>query len=940
MERSNFLFLDKNWSKLSALGKDAEKYAFSDPQSSVVKLRCFAELIVGEIYRELRIPESEKNDFFSRLENWDFKQTVEKPIIDKLHAIRIKGNKAAHKGEASSVDSVWLLEEAYLVASWFYKTRSGQNAKDLPSFLAPEADQDAEEKLATKNVELKDQLSQQTEDLKKALHELELAQEAERLAQKQLTSFNQEVYISKLEEFKKASTRATWGLNLEEDKIKHRINIHDVFAEYSLTTDQSELLDKLSNFLKNQNDNVFLLKGYAGTGKTFMIKGLTEYLNLVGRNYILAAPTGKASKVIANKTNSTAYTIHKTIYSFKNVIEYQDESMEGTETFKFYADLDINKFSDDTIYIIDESSMISDVYQESEFFRFGSGFLLKDLLRFINIDHNDHNKKIIFIGDNAQLPPVNMNFSPALDTEYLSKNHNIKSSSYELTGVVRQGNNSGILENSTIIRDAISQDAYHKLDIKLDHSDIEHIEYEDLIPKYIDSCAGKIGPDSIVIAFSNKDVTEYNKRIRECFFPDQTEICSGDKVMAINNCYQNGMLITNGDFGLVRSVLNDKEIRKISLKRKVSKDKVDNINISLAFRDVEVGFRDLDGTPRFFQTKIIENLLYSDKPTLSSDETKALYIDFCMRNGNLNRNSLEFKEKLRSDPYFNAMRLKFGYAITCHKAQGSEWKNVFVKCKTYQDQLNPSYFRWLYTAITRASERLYLLDEPHIKVGSGIEIVDVPKPVMVKIEENSSEKSIGMEGAASSEELFGIPSSNHFLFSILTSVKECISNFDISITDIQHNQYQEIYSFRQEDNFARINLSYNKKNKVTKIFCPETNELSENLLETLKPLQNRIFKSNTSSIEKDDFDFSEPFLCQFHERIMGICKRQGINVAEVKSQQFFQRYTFTRHNDVAVFNFYYNGKNQFTKCIPQYNDCNSEKLISDLNEIVTVGLSE
>ena len=227
------------------------------------------------------------------------------------------------------------------------------------------------------------------------------------------------------------------------------MTLRDTFSTYTLTNGQYRLLDELEKFLSD-NSTCFLLKGYAGTGKTFMMKGLTDFLTETKRRFIIAAPTGRAAKVISQKTEHKAYTIHKTIYSSKDLKEFKTK--DGTETFKFFYEVKHNEDPNNTIYIIDEASMLSDVYSEGEFFRFGSGHLLKDMLEYINFDNNVHNKKIIFIGDDAQLPPVNMNSSPALDGKYLQENYNLVSSEYELTEVVRQKAESGILKNATQLR--------------------------------------------------------------------------------------------------------------------------------------------------------------------------------------------------------------------------------------------------------------------------------------------------------------------------------------------------------------------------------------------------------------------------------------------------------------------------------------------------------
>ncbi|CAN0589127.1 unnamed protein product, partial [Ectocarpus sp. 12 AP-2014] len=410
-----------------------------------------------------------------------------------------------------------------------------------------------------------------------------------------------------------------------------------------------------------------------------------------------------------------AYTIHKTIYSFKDIAEYRDDDLDGTETYKFYAQLAVNEMSADTVFIVDEASMLADVYNEAEFFRFGSGYLLQDFLKFVNLDHNDHRKKVIFIGDDAQLPPVGMSFSPALDPDYLYREHGVRSTSFELTEVVRQKADSGVMNNSIALRKALQSGTFNQLAVELDYPDVAKVGHDELMSRYLESCGGQINGESIVIAHSNSDVASYNRRIREHFFPGCPQVTEGDKVMAVSNSSAYGFFISNGDFGLVKQVLGESDLRTVRLKRKNSDTgEVESIDIALSFRDVLIGFKDLEGNNRFFYAKILEDLLYSDKPSLSSDENKALYLDFCIRNSHLKRGSLEFKNTLMSDPYFNALRLKFGYAITCYKAQGSEWNHVFVKCKTHQSQLSAGYFRWFYTAITRTSQNLYLLDPPNL----------------------------------------------------------------------------------------------------------------------------------------------------------------------------------------------------------------------------------
>jgi ATP-dependent exoDNAse (exonuclease V) alpha subunit len=259
---------------------------------------------------------------------------------------------------------------------------------------------------------------------------------------------------------------------------------------------------------------------------------------------------------------------------------------------------------------------------------------------------------VIFIGDDAQLPPVGMNFSPALNADYLFREHHTCSTWYELSEVVRQKSESGVISNAIPLRKALHAKVFNQLVINFSHPDVRKVEHQDLMARYLESCGGKINAESIVIAHSNSDVGDYNRRIREHFFPGCPEVMPGDKVMAISNSDSCGMFISNGDFGLIRQVLSAAEKRTVKLKRKnPDSGELEEMPVSLLFKDVVVGFKDLEGASRFFQAKIIEDLLYSKEPSLSSDQNKALYLDFCIRNPNLKRNSLELKETLINAPF-------------------------------------------------------------------------------------------------------------------------------------------------------------------------------------------------------------------------------------------------------------------------------------------------
>lgn len=946
MQSTNFSPLKVLWPQLYEYGSYAERYVHSDPHTAIVKLRCFAETLVGILYRELQLPSESTDSFFDRLNGGAFQTIVEAAVVHKLHAIRMLGNKAAHGRAISSQEALLLLREAYLVGQWLHKTLCTDDCegKVYPDFVEPvDSERQAQEWLRSAE-ELSAQLAQ-------AKAELAQLEQSERAALAEVSILHQTLDELKLAAFRQSSSKAASSINFEPENTRYLISLQDAFAEYDLSEGQAELVRCMDAFLHKREENVFLLKGYAGTGKTFITKGLTEYFRAIGRNYVLAAPTGKAAKVIAKKTRSPAYTIHKTIYSFKDIAEYRERDLEGSETFKFYAQLNVNEMSADTVFIVDEASMLADIYQEAEFFRFGSGFLLRDFFKFVNLDHNDHCKKVIFIGDDAQLPPVGMNFSPALDADYLYREHHVRSTGFELTEVVRQKVDSGVMHNSLKLRASLKAGVFNQLDVGLDYSDICKLEPADLMEAYLVSCGGKINGESIVIALSNADVAAFNRRIREHFFPGCPQVERGDKVMAVSNSNAFGFFISNGDFGIIREVVGETECRTATLRRRNPDTRqVESIDVPLRFREVLVGFRDLDNRPRFFTAKILEDLLYSEQPTLSSDESKALYLDFCIRHSHLQRGSLEFKQTLMADPYFNALRLKFGYAITCHKAQGSEWNHVFVKCKTHQSQLSADYFRWFYTAITRTASRLYLLDPPSLKLGAGIKIVETPglpflstpsrEPFHLPLDkaDDGLLTHTAVPAGRPSED-FGIPAGQPFLLAVLDKVRSLLAGSGVEVDNILHNQYQEAYFLRRDNETARINVSYGNKGRVAALDGQPVCDFSGWLLDKLAPLKIDpiVFERPVPAAQ---FHFEKPFLNEFHQRLSSLAADQGMRIQQVESMPWCQRYSFVRDGELAVYDIWYNGKERFAKCQPVANACTQGALVSEVAVLITQGMSQ
>ncbi len=675
---------------------------------------------------------------------------------------------------------------------------------------------------------------------------------------------------------------------------------------YQLNGNQTEAVSAMETFL-NSSDTCFLLKGYAGTGKTFLMKGLTEYFKELNRNFVLAAPTGRAAKVIGARTKSPAHTIHKTIYSSEDIKEYKTIGLDGSETFKFYYSLRNNEDTTNTIFILDETSMLSDMYSEAEFFRFGSGYLLSDLLKYVNFDNNQYSKKLIFIGDSAQLPPYNMKFSPGLSEEYLNKNFGLNISSFELTEVVRTEADNQILSIATSLRNSLNVNIFNTIKFPVAGEEVQQLESNELLQEYLKATDSKLDDDTIIIAHSNSSVKEYNDFVREQFFPGSpNNVDIEDRLIVVNNNYNHDIEIMNGDFGTVKEVSPNAERRTIVLKNKLPDGEVKDTKVQLSFREVIITFQNEQLGSVDLPCKIYEPLLYNDKGNLTSDESKALYIDFVIRHPNLKAGTKPFKDALRADSYFNALRVKFGYAITCHKAQGGEWKRAFVDCKTAMGYHNSNYYRWLYTAITRAKETLYALNTPNFSLTSSIQAAPIEN---VTIQNNVLTLNQSLLEVELQFEFVNELQRNFALV-----VFDKIKDLGIHIHHIDHKQYQEIYHIIQGQDHIRISLHYNKEGKISIIKSISQSELAVKIECTLKELEGKKIvelKQDYTTDFEEQFEFDYEFQEEFYNRINKSASSKGIRIAKIEHKEWQEYYEFGKNGLTLACRFWYNKNHTF-----------------------------
>ncbi len=450
--------------------------------------------------------------------------------------------------------------------------------------------------------------------------------------------------------------------------------------------DQTQFFTCFSKFLVQDSEKpVYVLSGFAGTGKTTCVAAIVKSMPFFKMQTVLLAPTGRAAKVMSNYAGQTAYTIHKKIYRKKSAIGFDLRMQLAPNLHK------------NTLFIVDESSMIDDSYNAGQI-----GSLLTDLIQFVfqkRVDGKENNCKLLLVGDSAQLPPVGSLFSPALDKTYLDREFQLQVVRSELKNVLRQAVDSGILYNATLIRKMIAKEQLKSFVPKLKtkaFSDVFVMTGQRFV-EGLEYAYKEFGLEqSLVVCRSNKSATLYNQQIRSRVFYRDELLSGGDQVMVVKNNYhwlpENNIssFIANGDMAKVVRVRNVEE------------------KYGYTFAEVSLEFLDYEelGT---ITCKCLLDTLSSYEPNLNVENQKKLYQQLLTTYEHLPRN--EQNEAIKKDEYYNALQLKFAYAVTCHKAQGGQWQAVFVdQGYLTEEQVNLDFLRWLYTAITRAKTRLFLIN--------------------------------------------------------------------------------------------------------------------------------------------------------------------------------------------------------------------------------------
>jgi len=717
-----------------------------------------------------------------------------------------------------------------------------------------------------------------------------------------------------------------------------------------LTKSQQTAIGKIENFLCSDKD-VFILKGYAGTGKTFLIR---EILSLVSwsnaelekinqgkfseldkledkRSFHVAAPTGRAARVIFQKNDIPAVTIHKLIYDFAS-FRYDEENEENSVwTFG----LRVNGDSLNALYIIDEASMIGDrASEEKQHLIFGSEKLLSDFIAYVSdFKGKPHNplggRKIIFIGDPAQLPPITQSFSPALSAEYLKEKFNLESEEYTLTEIVRQKADSKPLQVSQRIRRSIDNNTFNEFSLKNDAEKLNNIN--EVVEKF------NFNNNEKIITYSNKLALDYNLLLRKKKLyvekiREHGEVLNGEELIVVQNNYL--YEIYNGEFVKVVSASHKVERQVVHLRGR-EKETV------LTFRDAEIEYVDMSGEKKRTKLKLFDNLLWSPERGITADEAVALLVFVAARlglkrpkkprkpkdgfftseeNERYNREMLKYSEELqkyveaiRTDPYFSSLHVKFGYAITCHKAQGGEWDNIFIDFTGFTSYTHKLFFRWAYTAVTRASKKLYSVNAPEFKPWTAIEPISEEEQGTL----NSEKFTDAPEEIEIPEDIKGITPRN-----IYKAVARALSGSEIKIINYQNFPWKERFTLLCEGKSVRIDFNYSSKGKVKQSYVGKTDD---NVKEIIDARLSKIIAVDNTEESIDFGEFPEEFLEKFYHLLEGAFSQYNIKISQIIHGNFMEKYRFTKGSDFCAIIFYYTGKKTFSKSEPKIEGHSTEE---------------
>ncbi|QCE42398.1 ATP-dependent RecD-like DNA helicase [Psychroserpens sp. NJDZ02] len=688
------------------------------------------------------------------------------------------------------------------------------------------------------------------------------------------------------------------------------------FQHININQDQQQAIDKINGFLKS-DDNIFILQGYAGTGKTTLIKGILNFLEKTNKQFNVMAPTGRAAKVLRDKTGY-GKTVHSSVYKLEELKSINSDSKELAEhdiKYLFPIDLDNNV---ERVLIVDEASMISSRESKNELFDFGTNILLNDLLS--HTFQTNKNNKIIFVGDPAQLPPVGDNQSKALELSFF-KGLGYSCADAQLTQVMRQDDNL-ILENANTIRGLLKESSRNAIELNYDDSSFVKLDTYDIVNKYTQLYPNPQIGDGVIISFSNAQCYQYNLAIREQLYPQNKDIVAGDIIMINNNNqYTYKTQLFNGDLAKVVYVSNQVVEQSAPVYVEKNGKRTQEI-IKLKFRKIEFRVPHFDEEICCF---IIDDLLNSIDRDLTLDTTRMLYINFVMRFNNEQEKrkqlglekfkvgSKEFKDKLVKDPFYNALKVKYGYAITCHKSQGGEWDKVFVDY-TGRTGLSDDVLKWSYTATTRGVNTVFAVNPPHLTTFSRLKVLNIinvgqiPNNALYLNNVNCSPYHKNYQHKAKSLKFW--------------EVKDALESTDFNIINIETNNWLEKYTVT---NFSNKEYILEASHRGSGHFIDQFDVRNKTGIEEEQILET-IFNQNYSTDLSLDYTPSAKFLESLYFVMRSYCQALNISITNIDEQveKYFVQYFLVTDSISASIQFYFKNNESFSKVMPRTYRCDDD----------------
>lgn len=665
-----------------------------------------------------------------------------------------------------------------------------------------------------------------------------------------------------------------------------------------LTPEQSTALCVIKSFLCDDQQDTFILRGSAGTGKTTLIAKLVGALEEMNLSCALLAPTGRAARILGNKikqiTGNDKYsgsTIHRAIYTFSKLEVNEEAETANDPGVRMIFPLKEEEAAV-SLFVIDESSMVGDKENHGDLVQFGSGRLLKDIVTYARMRRpgrtHDHLTKLLFIGDPAQLPPVGDNSSPALSDAYLKQEFSLQVGSFDLSSVMRQANGSAILERATELRDALLAERFNTFSLQPNGQDIAQVDAKSAVDLIVHGLQSK--DSNVAVVYSNATALDYNRNIRERRWGDANlPIQMGDTLLVNRNSTKH--FLSNGDLVKITQVGAEAENVSVHLKG--------GHHVELSFREITVVFRDGDGSIIQTGCLVLENLLDSPHRELTPLEQRALLVDFRKRHPDLHPKSAEFRRTIRDDPYFNALQVKYGYAMTCHKAQGGEWNTVIVDFQSNAGVRNASFFRWAYTAITRAATKLIVVNPPDF---TAVDIVWTQPAAFPAAPNQAGHPDFTQD-----------PDWNRLSFSAATAplmpthqqLRMVWEAQGISIEQLTHLQNCERYTIVRDGKRATVQYYYDKKHRMGHAgIVPgalSDSHLADDALTSLHALGSK------QGAERPD-----QFIQEFLDRLDAVLESSPIQRTGYKSMPYRLRVSFADAFLKGDIDFTYDGSSTWT----------------------------